>query len=211
MLIYTPERIAVLEVALSPQRLSTYISATRGDKERALNLYVWNSRISAAFYTPLQGLEVALRNAMHNVLCGFFKREDWYEVAPLDGKGQQNVLKAKETVQRLHRDVNPPHVVAELSFGFWLALLGSRYHPTLWVQALHRAFPNAARGRADIVRPLDHLRVLRNRVAHHEPVFSRHLELDYRSILDALGWICTDTQQWIAEQSSVLEVLQQKP
>ena len=32
-------------------------------------LYAWNTAVSAAFYGPLQGLEVALRNAMHRRLA----------------------------------------------------------------------------------------------------------------------------------------------
>ena len=208
---YTPEIMAALTSTLSEERLYKYISATGGDKERALNLYVWNSQISAAFYTPLQGLEVALRNALHRTLADFFASDDWYETAPLGDDERQNILKAKRTVRRLHRVVNPPHVVAELSFGFWLSMLGSGYHQTLWIKALHKAFPNASLKRADILRPLDHLRILRNRVAHHEPIFARHLASDYRSIMEALGWICVETQQWIAAQSSVAAVLVQKP
>ncbi len=38
-------------------------------------------------------------------------------------------------------------LVAELSFGFWRYLLSSRYHASLWVPDLHRAFP---RGPAEL-------------------------------------------------------------
>jgi hypothetical protein len=41
----------------------------------SLALYVWNTALAAAFYGPLQSLEIALRNALHAELtsiCGRF-------------------------------------------------------------------------------------------------------------------------------------------
>ena len=64
-----------LVAALSPERMSTYQRAVRGDREKALRLYTWNTAISAAFYGPLQGLEVTLRNAMHRQLAGCYGAE----------------------------------------------------------------------------------------------------------------------------------------
>jgi hypothetical protein len=50
-----------LETSLSRQRLATYVNAAGGDREQAVRLYTWNTAVSAAFYGPLQGLEVAPR------------------------------------------------------------------------------------------------------------------------------------------------------
>ena len=44
-----------LEASFSPERMSTYLGAVQGDREKALHLYTWNTAISAAFYGPLQG------------------------------------------------------------------------------------------------------------------------------------------------------------
>ena len=57
--------------------MGTYLRAVQGDREKALHLYTWNTAISAAFYGPLQGLEVALRNAMHRQLAGRYGAA-WY-------------------------------------------------------------------------------------------------------------------------------------
>jgi hypothetical protein len=65
---YTPSVISALEAALSSERLTAYLQATGGHQERALRLYLWNTEISAAFYGPLQGLEIVLRNALHREL-----------------------------------------------------------------------------------------------------------------------------------------------
>jgi hypothetical protein len=67
-----------LVASLSPERIATYVAATGGDRERAVRLYTWNTAVSAAFYGPLQGLEVALRNAMHRELVAGYG-PGWYD------------------------------------------------------------------------------------------------------------------------------------
>jgi hypothetical protein len=81
------------------------------------------------------------------------------------------------------------HVVAELSFGFWTGLLANRYHARLWEPALRRSFPLLPPGvtRRSLHRRVESVRRLRNRVAHHEPVFGRDLAGDHRDILELLG------------------------
>lgn len=57
-----------LEASFSAERMSTYVAAAEGDGEWAVELYAWNSMVSAAFYEDLQSLEVALRTALHRQL-----------------------------------------------------------------------------------------------------------------------------------------------
>jgi hypothetical protein len=61
---YTPANIANLESSHSPKRLAPYYALAGGDKELGLKLYAWNSALSQALYTPLQALEVTLRNGI---------------------------------------------------------------------------------------------------------------------------------------------------
>ncbi|WP_216644572.1 hypothetical protein [Candidatus Thiodictyon syntrophicum] len=121
-----------LETSLSRQRLATYVNAAGGDREQAVRLYTWNTAVSAAFYGPLQGLEVALRNAMHGQLTGVYGLA-WFDnpACGMDAGALDRIDQAKRT--------------------------------------------------------------LRNRIAHHEPIFTRHLEADYRSLVNVTGWICPTT------------------
>lgn len=208
---YSPEIIEKLIKSLSLDRLSTYGAGSTGCSREALELYIWNTQASAAFYVPLQGLEVTLRNALHRELAKKFGTANWYDTFGLERQGREKVQKAKESVYAVHRKVAAPHVVAELSFGFWQSLLSKRYYQSLWVPALHKAFPNAKRKPTDIQTTLNHLRILRNRIAHHEPIFMRHLSNDYQSILQALTWICPETAKWVEHQSKVDEILMNKP
>ena len=54
------EELESLKGCLSRNRLSKYLRATQGSLSTALALYNWNTAISAAFYGPLQCLEVTL-------------------------------------------------------------------------------------------------------------------------------------------------------
>jgi len=212
--------LKALETSLSPERLAKYITHAQGDQRKAMHLYCWNTAASAAFYGPLQGLEVALRNALHRALSGAYG-PNWFDNPNclLDFKARRQIEQAKDEVRKGGYAVDPPHIVATLSFGFWVSLLGkggnldqssrkAEYEMRLWRPHLRASFPNLSVGdRRAVHAPLDYLRVFRNRIAHHEPIFSRHLEKDYESILDVTGWICQDTKQWIDEHARVPLVL----
>jgi hypothetical protein len=215
---YSPSVISALERALSAERLSTYLAATNGDQVAALRLHVWNTRISAALYGPLQALEIVMRNAFHRELAAVYS-VDWYDNprVPLTPAARARVTEAKETVWRAGRTFEPGRIIAELSFGFWERLLTHgppgrvNYEMALWRPALHRAFPNVRLRRADVHRPLPSLRDLRNRIAHHEPIFGRDLAAEYRAILDVIGWMCADTRAWVMHHSEVAAVLAARP
>ncbi len=218
---FNDEILAALETTLSADRIATYLRETDGDKGLALRLYTWNTAVSAAFYGPLQGLEVALRNAMHRELSIRYGI-DWYDnlACGLDDHALKKINEAKTTLVRKRYSVDPPHVVAELSFGFWVSLLGKggrsaspgrgkrNYDMTLWRPALYKAFPQSRRSRADTHEPLDYLRTFRNRIAHHEPIFNRHLLQDFQSIMDVVSWICPRTADWIKHHSRVESLLE---
>jgi abortive infection bacteriophage resistance protein len=211
MFTYNHNNINQLEKTISPDRLSTYLIESQNNHELALKLYLWNSKISAAFYIPLQGLEVTLRNALHQELSKKFQTPFWYDVAPLDAQSKENITDAKSKINKSHKSIDPPHVVAELSFGFWVSLLNKAYHQTLWIPALGKAFPNAGLPRSEIHSTLNHIRILRNRIAHHEPIFKRHLEKDYKSIIEFIEWINPVTAEWIDKNNDVLDILNKSP
>lgn len=215
---YTAEILDELETALSRERLRTYLAATGGDREKAIRLYIWNTEVSAAFYGPLQGLEVALRNAMHRRLAERYGPA-WYDNpdAGLDGGALERLESARSGLKRTNSD--PPQVVAALSFGFWVSLLGpggridarrrANYEMTLWRPALRGVFVHRRPlKRSQSHRPLNELRKLRNRIAHHEPIFTRNLALQHGRLLDVTGWISPATRAWIEHHSRVPSIIE---
>src|SRR3954465_4517959 len=184
-----------LAQTLSNDRFATYLASPEagGDPVRAMRLYGWNVEVSAAFWGPLQALEVAKRNAMHRELSGAFGRPDWWNEPGLvlTHVAQDQVGGAEDALRRRGRSLAPGAVVAELPFGFWVALLakGLNYEMQLWRPALRHAFPQYKGARRDLHKPLDYLREFRNRIAHHEPIFSRHLVADLASIRALIGYV----------------------
>lgn len=219
---YTDAMIDALETSLSPERMAKYVTRAGRDRGKAVQLYTWNTAVSASFYGPLQGLEVALRNAMHEELSRKYG-EDWYDnpAAGLDAGTEGRVAAARSDLLRDGYPDDPPHVVAALSFGFWVALLGpggrlrtggkANYDMTIWRASVYRAFPNVRLSRKVAHAPLDFLRTFRNRIAHHEPILDRHLAADYANLLKVVGWISAETKIWIEHHSRVLTVLAQSP
>ena len=123
----TEEAIEEIETSLSRERLGTYLDAAGGDRERAIRFHAWNTAVSAAFYGPLQGLEVALRNAMHRQLAERYGPA-WYDNPDtgIDKGALDRVVAARSELARADYGNEASRVVAALSFGFWVSLTRSR-------------------------------------------------------------------------------------
>ena len=209
-----------LKRCLSADRMSKYLRASQGSLSNALALYNWNTAVSAAFYGPLQWLEVTLRNSIDNRLAEAYG-EAWYfhSDARLDFICRRQIKEARDRLERNNQAITRSRLVAALSFGFWVTLLGrggilsakgakANFEMTLWRPALHKAFPNRpGLARKQAYQPLDYLRTFRNRIAHHEAIFERDLRRDYEEIVRVTGWISPDAREWIEEHTRVLELL----
>ena len=209
--------------SLSCERFSTYLDSADGHQAAALRSYAWNTAISAAFYGTLQCLEIALRNAMHRELSRKYGSA-WFDNcdAGLNKSALGKIKTAKKTALEYTDSIDEvPKVVAALSFGFWVSLIDSGgqrdsdgkthydYEETLWRPALHRVFPKGL-ARREVHKTLNYRRELRYRIAHHEPIFKRHLSRDHERILEVTEWISPETAAWIRHHSRVEELLLSK-
>lgn len=203
---------------MSPERLGPYVREM-GDASRAVALYEWNLMVSAALFEVLGAVEVILRNALHRELeVRHLERGGtgpWYDGTWLDEKGQQDIVVARERATNRGRDPERTgKVVAELSFGFWRYLVAKRYQATAW-PALQKAFPlnpdAPSVPRRDVDDRIQRIHVLRNRVAHHEPVFRRNLDHDFADMLTLVSWVSTNAHDWLADLSRVKELLAERP
>ncbi|MBI2498596.1 MAG: hypothetical protein HYV75_11975, partial [Opitutae bacterium] len=133
----------------------------------------------------------------HRHLAARVGREDWYDAAafPLTGWGHTEVTKAKEKIFVAGHEITPGRVVAELQFGFWTSLFEAHYEGRcgflpVGIRYLFPRLPKSQHNRKGLKRTLEEIRVLRNRVFHHERIVHWvDLETRHRSILDVIGWI----------------------
>jgi DNA polymerase III delta prime subunit len=201
-LTHSPQRLNALERLLTRQRLTYYLELSHGDIAEAIRLYELNTRLSAMFYGPVQGMEVLVRNAINEQLIAKFG-EDWHELQAirLDYPQQDDVRRA---IADVDGELNNGAVVAKLSLGFWAALLNTTNDNEIWRKAAYSAFPHRPKGteRKTIHGALNSIRRLRNRIAHHEKILHRDLTADHKTILEIAGWICPETSAWIASLST---------
>jgi hypothetical protein len=105
----------------------------------------------------------------------------------------------------------PDHVVAELSFGFWVSLLSKGYDQSLWVPFLHQAFPNYHGPRRQLHDWLYSVVLLRNRVMHHEHIYTRDLAADLAKIRRLLEYFSPGLALQLDGLDRVSEVLSRRP
>ena len=193
---------------------SALTAMSAGDPARAFRLYAWNTALCEALYGSLQGLEITLRNKIHDRLAVEIAA-DWYDNAGVGLRHAQveQIQCAKTTLRRLGKPLEPSRVVGELSFGFWVGLLSSKYENSLWRPHLRGVFVNAPSRfvRRDAHLPLEAIRLLRNRIAHHKPILQRTLANEHGQILSVLGWLCSSTAKWVAHHSRFAEVHAAEP
>jgi hypothetical protein len=221
-----------VEAWLSPPRFSVYLGAAAGDRQLALSLYECNALVSAAFHHDLAHLEVALRNAYDAAIVANTPAalQHWttdpsrffpvrWRVAR-DGTRIDANRSPREQIERAVRAAGPGappgKVIAELMFGFWRYLSITAHHHPLWIPYLHNAFATGT-SRPAVDRPVGRLHLLRNRIAHHEPLLRRnratgvlslttqHLVALHGDLLTVADLISANLRDYIAATSAVRE------
>ena len=87
----------------------------------------------------------------------------------------------------------------------------------LWLFHFRTTFPNTDASiaikvlRGEIYNDLEKIRKLRNRIAHHEPIFRRKLDEDYKAIIKIIDYRCEDTVQWLSLNQNIVSLLSNKP
>lgn len=212
----------VVKNSLSAARMSTYEAAMVGAADSpasALALYAWNAQVSAALMAPLHICEVVVRNAVSDALeVSYGNNWPWspgFERSlpnPTHGYSQpRDLLAAKRGAHTVGK------VIPELKFVFWQKMFTSRHDFRVWGTHLRRVFPNldstksVAQHRQTIYDDLEHIRMLRNRIAHHEPIFQRNLADDFVKITALIGFRCQVTANWMLANQQATAMFVTKP
>lgn len=185
---------------LSQERFDKYRKWASGDDALAVRLYTYNVELSSALYGPLHMLEVALRNVADKQLTAAFGAT-WIDQVPVLGDSYQQgcVAAARTTLVRERKAATHAQIVAELNFGFWSSLFGHKSHH-LW-GTLRPIFQARGIQRSTVAGQLRDLRILRNRVAHYEPILALPLDHRYNSITTLTGWLSPSAAAWVAQTS----------
>lgn len=174
-------------------------------------LYIWNIQISAAFWGGFHFLEIILRNAIHEHLAEQAQNSFWWETdIPIFDSERDYILEAISKATKKGDFLESEFVISQLHFAFWVGLLAKKYHSALWVNRLEMIFPNYHGDRRGLHAALDRLRKLRNRIAHHESIYSRDLAADFASLCSVIGYMDSDAAIFVKSLSKVHQVLSSK-
>jgi hypothetical protein len=202
---------ANLERWVSAERLAPY----RNSAHDACALYAWNARVASGLFEMIGHAEILLRNVLHTQLTLASREAPWFDdpAYRFTSRSAADIAAARRRVERTGRAAAPGRVVAELPFGFWRFLLASTYQTTIWprVASGFCGVPRSSRSRSEIEGIVARLHLLRNRVAHHEPVFESDLPGHFRDVVRLAELVEADAGRWFRDISRVEALLAERP
>lgn len=205
---------------LSAPRFSTYLNAVGGSQRRALDLYSWNARVASALMLPAHFAEITTRNAVSEALTTVYGaqwpwNQNFIRTLP-DPNGP--VYKPRQDLRAAaSRHNTAGKVIADLKFMFWQSMFTSRHDGRLWSPHLLGLYPYAPahetpKGlRLRIYQDLEAIRSLRNRLAHHEPIFARALDDDLAKMVDLVAIRSGHAGAWVRELEDVTALIKTRP
>jgi hypothetical protein len=210
-----------IQAALSPARIRAYSKETDIDSTDAIARYLWNMAIGSALWPALHVVEVTVRNTLFEVGAEVSQNTPlrpslvpcWLTAGLLEGKEQEEVDKALRGLSAGRR--TPGHLIAELTFGFWVRLCNAPYEhgkatsARLWPVAALRfhGCPRRERNRHRIREALEHVKNLRNSVAHHHPIWDRNPVRRLGEIAKLIGWLNPGMAAAVLQTSNVAAVV----
>jgi hypothetical protein len=209
--------LATVHKALSEQRMEAYATPADGDEVDRVARYLWNMALASALQGSLHVFEVTLRNAIYNMSVKLIDTSKlrlpdvqcWLDAdrsTLLYPQEAADVQRAKSRLSPDPRRRTPGHLIAKLGLGFWVQLTSRVYNelradgPKLWPRGLPLVFPYrwppgskkvvpSHRDREMVFDTLQPIRKIRNRIAHHEPIWDRNVGATYDTLLGVLGWM----------------------
>ncbi len=175
----------ILNSTFSEARISPYLK--NGDTpKQVLAKYNANIMLSEAMIPTLHYLEICLRNRIDQVLRKYYS-PNWLMnpshnlIIP-----EQDTKKINEIIAKVQRENkrNASHddIVAQMTFGFWCSFFHRRYDPIIWhrkdtFKIIFPNLPRINRKRSYIEGKILKIKEVRNRIAHHEPVWNRKISI----------------------------------
>ena len=213
--------IRAIRNSLSVARLSTFEAATVsvGDESlAALELYAWNARLSASLLAPLHICEVVIRNAVSDALASVYGTNwPWSAVFERSLSNPPVGYSPRKDLQNSRKGaVTTGKVIPELKFVFWQRVFTGRHDVRLWNTHLRRVLPNldsaksVGQLRQDIYQDIEQIRSLRNRIAHHEPIFKRDLSNDVQKLVTLVEFKCPLTAGWMMCNQQATAILSER-
>jgi len=217
-------RFDAFQFVISEPRMARYLKAA-GSSRKAMTLYRLNLQLSQELFSVIGCLEVALRNAIDRVYVARYGN-DWLRDSVQKGGflNRPNCGKTPAIIHQVLKQLKSDShqdLLARMDFGFWRYLF-SRHQFHAGGQILLDVFPGRPASNANkqfnhkfIFGELEQVNMLRNRLAHHEPICflaghaiknTMYVRNHYHRIIRLLRWMCIDENAFLYGLDHITEV-----
>lgn len=217
---FTADEIHHLPIVLSVPRFARYLAETNSDAVAALELYKWNLDVSCSLLAPLHVCEVTIRNAIAEAIeltyGTSWYQEESFRISLSDPRAP-HFSPRRELITQRSRHTTSGKIIADMKFAFWQNMFTARHDGPIWNAHLRTALPNTDPNlsvqdlRRTAYHAMDTIRDLRNRIAHHEPIFARNIQDEFDLIKTVIGWRNSAAKGWVEKIESVTATLCAKP
>lgn len=214
------------EKAFSLPRLGRFLIGTKGDQQKAIQLYKLNIQLSECLFGVLSVFEVVLRNHIDQYYRQYFGDKEWlknqcgqggmFSHPSFSGYGFESRTRILTTIAQLGNNYTHDRLVAELNFGFWTYMFAPIQF-RVGGQGLHKIYTNRPKGtsQSKIFNELDEIRNLRNRIAHHEPlcfdklhqIYTNHTKTTHGYIIKHVEWLGYKTKDLLLGLDDTIQIL----
>ena len=199
-----------LKKSISEERLAVYC-ADKADDITAIARYVYNIELCKSLYPLINIFEITLRNSIDNALETYFNHKDWNNIIQLQQTEIMMINDALLKIKKQGKKYSHGRLIAELTLGFWVALMGRKYNNQGFQFAIIKSClhgcPAKQKSSSAIQKNLSEIRFLRNRIAHHERIAHwKDLKQKHDLILDFIKWLNPDMNKIAFEKDTFDEV-----
>ena len=170
-------------------------------------LFFLKIEIAAALWVHIAVFESTFRTFLIEKLSLVYGQRDWWTV--IDLLSQKDLKDVRKVIGRLksrNLDVTTTLIFENLSFSFWVELLGKRYHETIWLKII-KYIPVYPGRREDFYNKAREIRNLRNSIAHHDPIMRRNLIRDHAYLGELTAILDPELAREVEKRSRVLDLL----
>lgn len=200
-------RYSDLEKLMSSERMRRYLQACHNNSRKAMTLYRQNLRLSQEMFTIISCFEVTLRNAIDSHLSSGPLGNDWLRNAIQPGgifdrpaiKDTRRIIYGTYEKIMSKGSYSKEKLLTQMEFGIWKYMF-ARHQFKATGSTLLKIFPYKPKSsqtiqynNSYIFNELNGINVLRNRIAHHEPICfaQNHPAIDTTYILSSYNRIQT--------------------
>lgn len=210
----------LLEI-ITPVRISAY---GKESIDILIERYIYNLKLSEAFYPALSLLEITLRNkicnAIEKLICRDWLINELKTQNILENKEYQKLLESANKIKKAGKTITNDRLVSEMTLGFWIHLCTKSYKPKLWDKKgfFELVFPNYTNnGQLRKIAPIQNnllaILRLRNRIFHHEIIINgkQTPQEQYQTITNMLHLLSDEAELLLQKISRFNDIIKQKP